>query len=180
MIYQIKITLDRIRPPIWRRMQVPGDIALGTLHQIIQSVMGWEDCHLHEFRIDRDRYSPMIDDDFDMDLTADDSKVKLCDVVTREKAKFNYVYDFGDDWYHTLTVEKKVPADSDVEYPICLTGKRACPPEDCGGPWGYKEILEAQQHPDDPRYAELLEWAGNFDPEAFNLDAVNTRLRRSR
>jgi hypothetical protein len=139
--------------------------------------MGWESCHLHEFRIGNNRYAPSVNEEFDMAMTAGDTDVKLCDVVKRAKAKFRYTYDFGDDWRHSLTVEKILAPEAGVRYPLCLTGKRACPPEDCGGPWGYASLLEAREHPDDPRCAELLEWAGDFDPEAFHPDAVNARLR---
>jgi len=180
MIYQIKIALDGIRPPIWRRVQVPAEMTLADLHDVIQLAMGWEDCHLHEFQIGHDRYGVLMDDDFGSDLDADEAEVRLADEITREKAKFRYTYDFGDDWRHTLTVEKILEADPNVAYPVCLTGKRACPPEDCGGPWGYESLLEAKKHPKDPRCAELLEWAGDFDPEAFDLNAVNTRLQPPR
>lgn len=180
MIYQIKIVLDGIRPPIWRRVQVPGQMTLADLHDVIQIAMGWEDCHLHEFRIGPDRYGPVLDEDYGMNLTADTAEVTLDQVVTQEKAKFRYLYDFGDDWSHTLTIEKIAEANAKVGYPLCMTGKRACPLEDCGGIWGYQNILEAQQHSDDPQYAELLEWGGDFDPEAFDLDAVNDQLRRLR
>lgn len=177
-IYQIKITLDDIRPPIWRRVQVPGEITLAELHDVIQVAMGWENCHLHEFQIGADRYAPSVNEEFDTAMTAGDTDVKLCDVVKRARAKFRYTYDFGDDWRHTLMVEKTAPPEPGVEYPRCLAGERACPPEDCGGPWGYANLIEAREHPDDPRHAELLEWAGDFDPEAFHPDAVNTRLRQ--
>lgn len=177
-IYQIKITLDDIRPPIWRRVQVPGAITLADLHDVIQVVMGWENCHLHEFRIGSGRYAPSVNEEFDMEMTAGDTEVRLCDVVTRPKAKLRYIYDFGDDWRHTLTVEKILEPEAGGKYPICLAGERACPLEDCGGPWGYSDILEARKHPDDPQLAELLEWAGRYDPEAFDLQAVNARLRR--
>jgi hypothetical protein len=178
MIYQIKITLDRIRPPIWRRVQVPGDITLAALHDVVQLAMGWFDGHLHEFEMAGCRYGPQMDDDFGADLTTDEMNVKLSDIIDREKARLKYTYDFGDDWQHTLTVEKIMPAGTGNQYPICLTGKRACPPEDCGGPWGYGALLEAQKHPDDPRNRELLEWAEGFDPEAFDLDSINAGLRR--
>lgn len=176
-ICQIKIALDGIRPPIWRRVQVPAEMTLAALHDVIQLAMGWEDCHLHEFQVAGSRYMPAAYDELDLPAAYDEEAVQLRNVVKREKAKLRYTYDFGDNWRHTLMVEKIVEADPDVAYPVCLTGKRACPPEDCGGPWGYGSLLEAKKHPKNPRGAELLEWAGDFDPEAFNLNAVNTRLR---
>jgi len=176
-IYQIKITLDDIRPPIWRRVQVPGEIRLAELHDVIQVAMGWENCHLHEFRVGNNRYAPSVNEEFDTATTAGDTDVRLCDVVTREKAKLRYTYDFGDGWRHSLTVEKILEPEAGVRYPLCLAGKRACPPEDCGGTWGYASLIKAREHPDDPRHGELLEWAGHYDPEAFDLKAVNARLR---
>jgi hypothetical protein len=180
VIYQIKITLDRIRPPVWRRVQVAGDTTLVTLHHIIQSAMGWEDCHLHEFQISGRRIGPQMDDDFFGGQTFDETQVKLSDTASREKTKLRYTYDFGDGWDHTLIIEKIIPAETQAKYPICLKGKRACPPEDCGGPWGYAGLLEAQKHPDDPQNEELLEWAADFDPEAFGLDAINASLQSLR
>ena len=147
MIHQIKITLDRIRPPIWRRVQVAGDTTFAMLHDIIQVTMGWRDCHLHEFNVAGRRVGPHIEDDFYGGSTFDEMDVRLCDVIRREKARLKYTYDFGDGWEHTLSVEKILPPEMGVEYPICLKGKRACPPEDCGGPWGYAGLLEAQEHP---------------------------------
>lgn len=177
MIYQIKIALDGIRPPIWRRVQVPGEMTLAELHDVIQTVMGWEDCHLHEFQVAGSRYMPAAYDELDLPAAYDEEAVQLRDVVQREKARLRYTYDFGDDWRHTLTAEKILEPEPGVQYPRCLAGERACPLEDCGGPWGYSDILEARKHPEDPQLAELLEWAGRYDPEAFALKAVNARLR---
>lgn len=180
MIYQIKIALDYIRPPIWRRVQVSDDMTLAGLHDVVQVVMGWYNCHLHEFKVAGERYGSPMDDDWYDAPTDDESQVTLAELSLREKAKFRYVYDFGDDWRHTLTVEKIVPAKPGVVYPICLKGKRACPPEDCGGAWGYERVLKAQAQPNDPDNAQRLEWLGDFDPEAFDLDAVNARLQQRR
>ena len=180
MIYQIKITLDRVRPSIWRRVQVLGDTTLSELHHVIQVAMGWEDCHLHEFVIAGSRFAPEFDDDFYESEASEEMHVKLSNLVRREKTKIRYTYDFGDGWDHTLTVEKILPPDPKTNYPICLKGKRACPLEDCGGPWGYAALLEAQEHPEDPKNEERLEWAGDFDPEAFDLDRINARLQSSR
>ncbi len=181
MIYQIKVQLNNIRPAIWRRFQVQDNITLYNLHQILQIVMGWEDYHLHEFEIQEQRYSaPMDEADgfsfFEDDTAVDERKVKLSQVVRKEKAEFIYTYDFGDDWRHKLLVEKIMPAQKEQQYPVCVKGKRACPPEDCGGPWGYSDLLEAVDHPDDPNSEELLEWIGEFDSEEFDLDEINSCL----
>jgi hypothetical protein len=175
-IYQIKITLDYIKPPIWRRVQVPSTMTLAKLHSVIQAVMGWFDYHLHQFEIDGEYYGVPHPDDFEEVL--DERKVRLDQIVAGEGTKFRYQYDFGDDWQHTLLVEKIVPPDSGVTYPICLKGKRACPPEDVGGPWGYAEFLEAIADPNHPEHEDMLEWSGgDFDPEAFDLADANAELR---
>lgn len=176
-IYQLKITLKDIRPPIWRQVQVTSERTLGKLHQIIQESMGWTNSHLHTFLIGGVEYGrPMPEYDFDV---RNEQRVKLSQIVTGEKFKFLYTYDMGDSWEHEVLVEKVLPADPQVRYPICLTGKRACPPEDCGGVGGYALFLEAIQDPEHPEHESLLEWVGGeFDPEAFDVDAVNRMLRQ--
>jgi hypothetical protein len=178
-IYQIKVTLKGSKPPIWRRIQVRGDINLGKLHTILQEVMGWEDYHLHQFIVGRTYYGvPHPDFGFDM---RDESRVKLNQIAPGEGFKFLYEYDFGDSWEHVLLVEKVLPPEQGQHYPVCIKGKRACPPEDVGGVWGYAEFLEAIQNPDHPEHEDYLEWiGGDFDPEGFDLDGVNAGLRRLR
>jgi hypothetical protein len=178
-IYQLKISLRDARPPIWRRVQVNSDITLGKLHRIIQDSMGWFDVHLHAFLIHGEEYGqPMPDYDFDV---KNELRVKLSQVVLGEKFKFHYTYDMGDGWEHEILVEKVFPADPQVRYPVCVTGKRACPPEDCGGVWGYTSFLEAIQNPDHPEHDEMLEWVGGkFDAAAFDQDAVNQALKQIR
>lgn len=178
-IYQLKITLKDVRPPIWRRVQITSERTLGKLHQVIQEAMGWTNSHLHTFSIAGVEYGqPMPEDDFDV---KNEQKVKLSQVITGEKFKFLYTYDMGDSWEHEILVEKVLPADAQVRYPVCLTGKRACPPEDCGGTWGYAEFLEAIRSPDHPDHEAMMEWIeGEFDSELFDLDAVNRLLRQIR
>ncbi len=172
-IYQIKVTLNGIRPPIWRRIQVRDDITLVRLHTILQIVMGWEDYHLHAFRIGNMEYGQP---DPDLGIRSDRA-VKLKQFVSGEKFKFRYEYDFGDSWEHVLEVEKVLPPEPGVHYPRCLTGKRACPPEDVGGIWSYPDFLEAIRDPEHPEHDEMLEWiGGSFDPEAFDLEDVNDQL----
>jgi hypothetical protein len=173
-IYQLKITLKDVRPPVWRRVLVP-DCPLTRLHQVIQVVMGWDDCHLYEFEVGGQRYTdPRGMNDLDME---DASKVRLGQVAPREKAKFRYTYDFGDDWRHEIRVEKVFPREPGKAYPACIDGKRACPPEDVGGPWGYMEFAEAIRDPEHERHDEFIEWRGEFDPETFSVEAVNERLK---
>jgi len=178
-IYQIKVTLQGCKPPIWRRIQVIGDTTLYRLHEIIQVVMGWDDYHLHQFTIEGAYYGkpekPIMG--FGVEVK-NEGTARLRRVVKGEKFKFLYEYDFGDSWTHTLRVEKIIPPEPGVKYPICLGGKRACPPEDCGGVWGYAEKLEMMDQPNHPEYEELMEWLGSdFDPEAFSVDAVNAALK---
>ena len=174
-VYQLKITLKGMRPPIWRRVQVKSSTTLSQLHQAIQAAMGWWNYHLHQFSIngiDYGEHSP----EYDWDLQ-DETRVKLSQVVKGEKSKFFYTYDFGDSWEHEILVEKVLPSDPKVVYPRCLTGKRACPPEDCGGIWGYAELLEAIQDPAHPEHEEMLEWiGGSFDAEDCPLGEINQRL----
>lgn len=174
-VYQLKIALKNLKPPIWRRIQVTDTTTLNELHLIIQEVMGWENYHLHQFSIGGLNYGqPQQGDGTEV---RNEKTLKLSDVVSGEKFTFNYTYDFGDDWAHSILVEKILPFFCEVRYPICLAGKRACPPEDCGGTWGYIEFLEAIQDSSHPEHENLLEWVGgDFDPEDCNLDEINQRL----
>ncbi len=166
LIYQIKITLKDVKPPIWRRIQVKSDITLHSLHRTIQTVMGWEDGHLHKF---------------DIRAPSSEPKVRLNQLNLVEKQKFLYVYDFGDNWEHTILLEKILPIDEKTQYPICLAGERSGPPEDCGGPWGYMDLLDVLDDPNDPEYEERVEWIGeDFDPELFDIEKINKRLKGTR
>ncbi len=174
-IYQIKITLEYIRPPIWRRVQVPGTILLPKLHRLIQAAMGWEDAHLHAFCVGDITYA--LPDPELNNWMQDERRIHLSQIAPVEKSKFRYDYDFGDGWHHLVVVEKILPAEPGKNYPVCIAGKRACPPEDCGGPWGYFEFVEAVFNPEHEQHKELLEWVGGeFDPEAFDLAEINARL----
>jgi hypothetical protein len=175
VIYQLKITLKDIRPPIWRRVQVK-DCTLAKLHDIIQTCMGWDDYHLHGFEVGGEHYTAP-DPDGTLEYE-DERKVKLSQIVAQGYRKFTYTYDFGDNWDHTIQVEKVLDVERGVRYPRCIAGKRACPPEDCGGVWGYSDFLEAIQNPRHPEHEEMMEWAGGeFDPEAFDAEGVNAKLR---
>jgi hypothetical protein len=174
-IFEIKIELREVRPAVVRRVQVPGEITLAGLHQVVQVVMGWTDLHLHEFDVDGARYG-LPDPDWDVDEVADEAGVKVFGLVG-QGGRMGYVYDFGDGWTHRLTVEKVLAAEPGVSYPRCVSGRRACPPEDVGGPWGYDGFLEAMADPSHPEHEHYREWAGGpFDPAAFDLDEVNEEL----
>ena len=171
-IHQIKVTLRNIDPPIWRRIQVKSDIRLDKLHDLLQIVMGWNNEHLHGFRVGRKSYG--IPAAFSDD-TIDERKARL-DEVAKNGGKLIYEYDFGDSWEHELEIETVLEPEPGVHYPVCLAGARACPPEDCGGFPGYERLLDALRDPANEEYAEQLEWLGDFDPEAFDLDKVNVHL----
>ena len=179
-IYQLKVTLKGSKPPIWRRLQVPGNLTLDDLHRVLQIAMGWDNAHLHQFTVGRTYYSdPLFELDDALGDVNDSTRTTLRQVAPAEKAKFTYEYDFGDSWEHEILVERIVPPEPGARYPVCLTGRRACPPEDCGGIWGYAALLETIQNPDDPEREEMLDWLGGaFDPEAFDLEAVNQALQR--
>jgi hypothetical protein len=178
-IFELKITLSGTKPPIWRRVLAPADLTLADFHTVLQLSMGWEDCHLHEFRVGRQRFGVPDPDARLMggDGPTNERKVRLFDVLGRPGAKMEYTYDFGDSWEHIIVLEKVVMPEPGLSYPVCTAGKRHGPPEDCGGIGGYYNLLEALSDPDNDEYQELLEWiGGSFDPEAFSVENVNLRL----
>lgn len=177
--YELKITLLRSKPPIWRLVRVPADIRLSHLHRVIQIAMGWEDDHLHQFEIKGQSYMDFSRPGPDIG-TQDEDAARLNEIVTRVNTKFRYWYDFGDDWWHEIQLKRMIPVAPDEESALaCVDGAGACPPEDCGGVWGYYtklKVLEDREHPD---YLDVAEWMGeDFDPDAFDKDAVNQWLAR--
>ena len=175
-IYQLKGTLREVKPPVWRRIQLPGSIHLDNLHLIIQTAMGWRNCHLHQFVINNQTFAEP-DLDFDDVLLHSEDEFTLRQLLRRAGSRFLYEYDFGDGWIHNVVIEKIVAPEPDTEYPVCLSGKRACPPEDVGGVYGYEAFLEALADPDHEEHENYLEWVGGeFDPEAFDIDEINGLL----
>ncbi len=181
-ISQLKITLADLVPPVWRRVHVSNQMTLGDLHVVIQLAMGWSNSHMHQFKVGKTYYGSAYPDDFDGTTeTKDENKITVGEVLAKPKAKITYEYDFGDSWEHEIVLEKVLPPEQGVKYPLCLDGKRACPPEDCGGAWGYANMLEVMDDPEHPEYEEMSEWLGEeFDPEAFSVEAVNKVLRKTR
>jgi hypothetical protein len=178
-IYQFKVTLKESDPPIWRRIQVP-DCTLGELHEILQVVMGWEDCHLHQFIVRGEYYGPLDPEDASWDMEIhDEEEISLSKIAKMgRKVRFTYEYDFGDSWQHEIVLEKTLEPEPKVKYPRCIEGERACPPEDVGGVWGYAEFLEAIADPKHESHRDMKEWiGGRFDPEKFSADEVNEELR---
>jgi Plasmid pRiA4b ORF-3-like protein len=172
-VMQIKVSLADIRPPIWRRLQVPPDITLGRLHQVIQTAMGWENYHMHLFDTPAGDFGHS-----DTELGhRDENTVPLYAVAPAVGDAIGYTYDFGDDWVHHIQIEKVLAKDPDTTYPRCVTGRRACPPEDCGGPWGYPEFLAAISDPQHEQHEDLTEWIGGpFNPDHLDIDAINKLL----
>lgn len=177
-IVRIKITLDEVKPTVMRRIEVPVDVKLDTLHEIIQAIMPWGNYHLYEFRVRESRWGvPMPDmDDFGFPV-ADARKVTLERALSEPNFKtLRYTYDFGDDWRHTIKVERRFTAEQWDEFPRLIDAKGCCPPEDIGGPWGYAEYLEAISDPHHPRHAEFMGWLGRRDPNEVDRAAIEAAL----
>ena len=178
-VIQLKITLVGSKPPIWRSFQVRDSLNLGELHRVVQIAMGWNDTHLHLFQVG-DRSFSLFSDTDDAPPEEEDSRtVSLRQLgLVRKGRKFTYTYDFGDDWVHQIEVESQRPEQPDAFYPVCVSGEKACPPDDCSGIWGYYQLLEILKNRRHPDHEERLAWiGGSFDPELFDLAAVNQRLR---
>ncbi|HDX9578387.1 TPA: plasmid pRiA4b ORF-3 family protein [Bacillus pseudomycoides] len=174
-IYQFKVTLKGIRPPIWRRFLIDNQVTFEDLHIIIQIVMGWENYHLFSFDT-KDALVQILDDSSEffpsLREVYDAEDTQIGELITEEKQKCLYTYDFGDDWEHELVLEKILPIDEKMVVPTCLKGKRACPPEDCGGIYMYNEI-EAALKGEGELDEEMKDWLGEFDPEEFDLEFIN-------
>ncbi len=182
-LYQFKITLRDITPPIWRRIQV-RDCTLDKLHEHIQTAMGWTNSHLHHFEINDQLYGDpwLMEENFAEMNYEDSTSTKLSQVLPKTGAMrfhFDYEYDFGDSWHHDVLFEGCVRAEPGGRYPLCVEGERACPPEDVGGTGGYKEFLEVMADPDHERHGEFSTWiGGHFDPESFDAKRATARMRR--
>lgn len=172
--YQLKVTLRRVRPPVWRRLLVSGDTTLLQLHAILQAAMGWENQHLFEFVIAGRSYMP---DDADLPAGNRDLQKRLAQIIDPGSTRFTYFYDFGDGWEHQIAVEALLPAAQAGALPRCTGGRRACPPEDCGGAWGYSEKLAILGDPTHPEREDVAAWwPPGFDPERFDPGQPNARL----
>jgi hypothetical protein len=177
-IYQIKLTLLGTKPPIWRRLLVPAGLTLEQLHHVVQAAMGWQDSHLHSFRIGQKSFRIPDPEDGLMGLPGGDERnVRLFSVLGKVGSKAVYTYDFGDDWEHSISVEKVLQPEEGLTYPVCVAGKRRGPPEDCGGVPGFYNLLEAISDPDHEDHEDMQDWiGGDFDPEDFSVDEVNEML----
>jgi hypothetical protein len=172
-VISLKVTLKGMKPPVWRRLLMPGGTTLRDLHRAILAAMGWGGGHLHLFDIDGREYG----DRRDTDDVADENRLTLNGLLRSGVARFGYVYDFGDNWQHAILIERTMPASDAIPCPACVDGRRACPPDDCGGPWGYRDLLEVLADPARPQHAEQREWVGeDFDPEAFDVTAADASV----
>src|SRR5262245_54915648 len=178
-IVRLKITLDDVKPAVIRRVEVPVSITLDMLHEMIQAIMPWENSHLHAFYlriIDGPRWAPPspFDDDFEFGIkTRDSMQTTFAEVLAEPNFKvLRYNYDFGDDWRHTIKVERRFSAELRDEFPKLIDAKGRCPPENCGGPWGYDEILDAISDPANKPRSEFRRWLGAFYPKDIDRPAI--------
>ncbi len=178
MLYEIRIQLRDIKPPIWRILRMRSQTSLPRLHKILQRAMGWTNSHLHLFEIDGDPYG---EGDFEWDFDVQNYRgVRLEKIFTEERMSFLYEYDLGDSWRHDITLPGAVEGEAGEKI-ACIAGARACPPEDCGGVSGYYQLLEALGDPGHEDHDMLLEWVGGkYDSEAFDVEAVDQALKRLR
>jgi hypothetical protein len=176
MIYRLKVTLQDSKPPIWRRLEVDSKVGLKDFHYILQTTMGWTNSHLHQFTIGRESYQEP--NEWNRDYAMDYKGMKLKNVLPAPGSKIVYEYDFGDSWGHVILLEAIEKPEPEILYPRVIKGKGACPPEDCGGIWGYMDLLEILKNKKHPQHKEMKEWVGgNIDPTAFDMQQINEELQ---
>lgn len=180
-LLQLKITLRGVsKPPVWRRVLVPASMTLAGLHEVIVRAMGWNGSHMHSFSDGMTDYG-VPDEELDFE---DESRVETAFLLSVPGERVGYTYDFGDGWEHDIRLEKVLDSDPARTVPVCLAGRGACPPDDCGGSYGYTDLKAVIADPRHEDHESLLEWLGltdpaQFDPAEFSLDEVNGRLRRT-
>jgi len=181
-IYQLHVALLDITPVVWRRLWIPGTLKLSKLDRVIQEAFGWTNSHLHEFRIGDERYGMTEIDSMDGDEDLkDDKKFTLAKVLKDAIKEFEYEYDFGDGWRHRIVVEGIMVPTPYNDWPLCLTGENACPPEDIGGPGGFADFVQSMADPEGDDHFENWNWYGGpFDPKGFDVNTTNARIRNLR
>ncbi len=181
-VHRLKITLRDIRPPIWRRIEVPSNETLHELSAILEAAMGWNGGHLHAFVAGEITYQlPSEFDDLSWRETKDERTSKLSEVLADIGDRMRFEYDFGDGWEHDVVVEAITSLANEMTYPRCVTGKRACPPDDCGGPWGYANLLDALSDPKHPDHEDLVEWTGgHLEPETFDTAETTVAMQHAK
>lgn len=173
-VYRLTITLEDSRPAIWRTVLVPSNYSLGQLHYIIQDAMGWTNSHLHQFVVNEVMYADQM---FDLEHTEPESDVSLSAALPKPKSRIRYEYDFGDSWHHSIVLEDIFEPEDGAKYPTCVDGRNACPPEDCGGIYGYADFVESMTDPKHPEHEEMMEWYdGPFDPKVYDQDLAIERV----
>ena len=179
VVYVLHVQLDGVEPPIWRRIVVEEETKLPKLSRILESAMGWEGYHLHDFQVGDG--VTFAGPDLDSDHAIDERKVTVKQILPRVGSALVWQYDYGDSWHHVVTVEERNEPDSRARYPQVLGGERACPPEDCGGTGGYEQLLVSLADPADPEHDDMIHWAPDgFDPEAFDLQTHDAAVRSVR
>lgn len=179
-IFQVQIVLRGSKPKIWRRILIPSDMPLSVFHEVIQTSMGWENSHLHQFEKDNIFYTMKIEGDvfWDEKKKKDYKDLTVSDLLTKKHDKVTYEYDYGDIWEHDIFLEEILNADPHTKYPLCVDGKMSCPPEDCGGIQAYHNILVILRNPEHKYYENYKDWLDeDFDPEYFDKNEVNRRLQ---
>lgn len=179
-VFQIQIVLRGSKPKIWRRILIPSDMPLSDFHEVIQTSMGWENSHLHQFEKDNILYTMKIEGDvfWNEKKKKDYKDLIVSDLLTKKHEKVTYEYDYGDRWEHDIFLEEIIAADPNIKYPFCVEGKMSCPPEDCGGIHGYQDILKIMRNPENKFYENYKDWLDeDFDPDYFDKDEVNKRLQ---
>jgi hypothetical protein len=177
-VYTLKVTLKGVRPPIWRRVLVADTTTLFQLHAVIQALMGWEDEHLHQFKINGELYGEASVEGYSR--VRDEKKVRLGELLPTTPAKFTYTHDFSVNWEFELTVEEITPPSDGQVLPQCIKGKRAAPPEHIGGAWGYQALLEAKENPRHPERVRFAELIAAYDPDLVDIETINLRLKKVR
>jgi hypothetical protein len=177
-VFRLRIQLNDVDPVIWRRLLVPGAVRMAKLADILLAAMGWSNSHLHAFRVGEKRYGMNFDEFPEGEI--DEKTVTILQVL-RDERRFTLEYDLGDSWEHEVVIEELTRSYFGLKYAVCLDGANACPPEDVGGIWGYREFLAAIADPTHEEHQSSLEWAGGvFDPTNFDLGEVNAVLQKVR
>ena len=178
-IARIRIELDGIDPAVWRTIEVPLTTSLSELHEVIQAVMLFDNCHLFQFDVGSRRYAIPDPEWEDVRETVDAQSTKLGALVDRGVTSFSYTYDFGDNWQHTVTIETITDADPALDYHRFVDGSRRAPPEDVGGIPGFEQFLDAMTKPRHPERKNLLRWYGRpFDPDDIDLPEITVRVSK--
>ncbi len=180
-VHRLKVSLTTVKPPVWRRIEVASDVTLSELSDLLEAAMGWLGGHLHSFDVDGVTYERPAPDEGLYPGARDESEHQLSDAFTEVGAKMRWDYDFGDGWRHTIELEAIEAVDPAIKYPRCTAGRRACPPDDCGGPSGFADLIDAIADPTHPRHGELTEWLPpGYDPAYFDPDEATDDMQAPR